>query len=58
MNNKIHKVIVVGDTHGRDTWEKVIDKNPDFDLIIYIGDYFDSFDIDVPAQISNFRNII
>jgi predicted phosphodiesterase len=53
-----NKVIAVGDTHGRDTWRKVIEKNPDFDLIIFIGDYFDSFDIDVMTQMHNFRDII
>lgn len=52
------KIIAVGDTHGRDTWRKVVENNSDFDLMIFIGDYFDSFDIDVMTQMHNFRDII
>ena len=39
------KVIVLGDTHGRDIWKKIVEANPDADLFIFIGDYFDSFNI-------------
>lgn len=52
------KVIVCGDTHGRDTWKKIVEDNKDFNLFIFVGDYFDSPDIDVMTQIQNFRDII
>ena len=53
----MNKVIVVGDTHGRDNWEKLI--NEDFDKFIFIGDYFDSREgISGDEQIYNFKNII
>lgn len=58
MTNKIHKVIAIGDTHGRDIWKKILDKEKTFDKWIFVGDYFDSFDINVANQIINFRNII
>jgi hypothetical protein len=52
------KVIITGDIHGRDTWKKIVEGNSDSDLFIFVGDYFDSFDIDVMTQIHNFREII
>jgi predicted phosphodiesterase len=52
------KVIVLGDIHGRDIWKKIIENESDFDLVIFVGDYFDSFDIDIMTQIHNFRDII
>lgn len=52
------KIITIGDLHGRDIWRKIVDENPDTDLFIFIGDYFDSFDIDTMTQMHNFRDII
>jgi hypothetical protein len=51
------KTIVLGDTHGRSFW-KQITANENFDRIIFIGDYFDSFTIKTDAQINNFLDII
>lgn len=52
------KITTIGDLHGRDTWKKIVEDNSDSDLFIFVGDYFDSFDIDVMTQIHNFREII
>jgi len=52
------KVTIIGDIHGRDVWKKIVDDNPDTNLFIFMGDYFDSFDIDTMTQIHNFRDII
>lgn len=52
------KTIVLGDTHGRDTWKKIVADHPDAERIIFIGDYFDSFDIDYIEQIKNYQDII
>lgn len=50
------KTVVLGDIHGWDTWKRIVEQeNPD--RVIFIGDYFDSFQIDAYAQINNFLNI-
>lgn len=51
------RTIVLGDTHGRDAF-KVIINNEKWDRVIFIGDYFDSFDIPAEKQISNFQDIM
>jgi hypothetical protein len=48
-------VIAIGDIHGKSVWEKF--KNLQFDKFIFIGDYFDSFDIPPDEQVRNFQNI-
>jgi len=51
------KTIFLGDTHGRATWKDIITKeNPD--RVVFIGDYFDSFDIEPAEQMFNFKEII
>ena len=51
------KTRFLGDTHGRATWKDIITKeNPD--RVIFIGDYFDSFDIGPAEQMFNFKEII
>lgn len=52
------KIIIVGDIHGRDIWKKILHNEKTFDKWIFLGDYFDSFDIDVMEQMHNFRDII
>jgi predicted MPP superfamily phosphohydrolase len=51
------KTIFIGDIHGRDIWKDIVSQEKP-DRVIFIGDYFDSFDIKGPAQIDNFRDII
>ena len=51
------KTILIGDIHGRDTWKKVIERESP-NRVIFIGDYFDSFDIPGIDQIHNFKEII
>jgi predicted phosphodiesterase len=51
------RTIFLGDTHGRATWKDIITKeNPD--RVVFIGDYFDSFDIGPAEQMFNFKEII
>jgi predicted phosphodiesterase len=52
------KITIIGDLHGRDIWKRIVDENPDSDLYIFVGDYFDSFDIDILTQMHNFKDII
>jgi hypothetical protein len=51
------KTIFIGDIHGRDIWKQIVAKeNPD--RVVFIGDYFDSFDISTVEQLHNFKEII
>lgn len=54
------KIIAIGDTHGRRTWEKVLAQEDNtFDRVVFIGDYFDCWDPFTTAeQIENFNNIL
>jgi len=56
MNNRW---IAIGDIHGRNTWKSIVNLELDnVDKIIFIGDYFDSFDISPLEQINNFKDIL
>lgn len=51
------KTVVIGDVHGRSLWKLIVhQENPD--RVIFIGDYFDSFDISGVEQIQNFKEIV
>jgi predicted phosphodiesterase len=53
------KIVGIGDIHGRDIWEKIVEDNQDADKIIFVGDYFDSYDnIPISLQLDNFKNIL
>jgi len=51
------KTIVLGDTHGRSTWKLAINQDKP-DRVIFMGDYFDSFEFSGVEQIANFKEII
>lgn len=53
----INKTLVIGDIHGDDCWKKIIEKE-NHNRIIFVGDYFDSFNITTEKQINNFLDII
>lgn len=55
---KKRNIIVIGDIHGRSNWKQIVEQNPHADLFIFIGDYFDSFDIGSAEQLYNFNEII
>ena len=51
------KTVVIGDVHGRSLWKLIVNQeNPD--RVVFIGDYFDSFDIKGEEQLNNFLDII
>jgi len=52
------KQIILGDIHGRDHWKEVINQEKEFDRVIFLGDYFDSFDIEPIKQLENFYDIV
>ena len=51
------KTLLIGDIHGRNIWKDIIAKEAP-DRVVFIGDYFDSFDISVVEQLHNFKEII
>lgn len=53
----MNKTIVLGDTHGRSNWKLAINQEKP-DRVIFIGDYFDSFEFSGVEQIANFKEII
>ena len=51
------KTVILGDTHGRDCWKQIVaSESPN--RVIFIGDYFDSFDNTAVEQMYNFQEII
>ena len=51
------KTVVIGDVHGRSLWKLIVNtENPD--RIVFIGDYFDSFDINTADQLNNMLDIL
>jgi len=51
------KTLVIGDIHGCTKWKDHIEKtNPD--KVIFIGDYFDSFNHSLVEQVHNFKEIL
>ena len=51
------KTVVIGDVHGRSLWKLIVNQeNPD--RVIFVGDYFDSFEISGVEQIQNFKEIV
>lgn len=56
LNN--FKIVCCGDIHGRTIWKQIVASNPDTDLFVFIGDYFDSFDVSPVIQKHNFKEIL
>jgi len=53
----MNKIIAIGDLHGRDDWKKILEKEQDYDHVVFIGDYFDSWDLSAKVQMENFKQI-
>jgi len=53
------KTVIIGDIHGRISWEKIVEKENDADRFIFVGDYFDTHeDIRIIVQLHNFKRLI
>jgi len=50
------RILTIGDLHGLDCWKKVSPEN--YDLIVFVGDYVDSFTVSDEDILRNFREII
>lgn len=51
------RTVFIGDIHGHDSWKKVVEKEKP-DHVVFVGDYFDSFNVSAAEQIHNFKEII
>lgn len=51
------KIVVIGDLHGRGVWLDIV-KKESADKYVFIGDYFDSFNISYEHQDANFKDLI
>lgn len=49
---------MLGDTHGHDSWKRVVEIEKDADKFVFLGDYFDSFSINTDTQVENFKDIL
>jgi len=52
------KIVAIWDIHWRDVRKKIVAKENEYDHIIFIWDYFDSWDLDVDTQFKNFNDIL
>ena len=53
----MNKTVIIGDIHGRDCWKQIVaSESPD--RVVFMGDYFDSFDNTAVEQMHNFKEII
>lgn len=50
------KILTIGDTHGKNTWKKLT--LDEYDKIIFIGDYVDSWDTSDEDMVNNLLDII
>lgn len=50
--------IIIGDIHGKKTWEFLISDRNSYEKIIFVGDYVDSFDIAPGLMLNNLERII
>ena len=51
------KTVLIGDIHGRDCWKRIVEVEK-ADRYVFIGDYFDSFDIPGLMQMHNFKELM
>ena len=52
------KNIYIGDIHGRDTWKQIVNEHKDANNIVFVGDYFDSYNIPGIVQLHNVKEIV
>ena len=57
QQKQIMKTVILGDIHGTNYWQTIINfEKPD--RVVFVGDYFDSFQIPPQKQIENFKDIL
>lgn len=61
MSEKMHKILILPDIHGREFWKEPCGNPEEYDKIVFLGDYLDPYPeegIDREETIKNFRQII
>ena len=51
------KTVLIGDLHGRNIWKKIVWEEA-ADRYVFMGDYFDSFDVPGLVQMHNFKELM
>ena len=51
-------IVNIWDIHWTNIWEKIAEKEKDADKIVFIWDYFDSYDLSWDVQLENFQRIL
>ena len=51
------RTLNIPDTHGREIWKRAV-QHIDWDEVVFIGDYFDSYDLSFITQLNNFEDIL
>lgn len=54
----MRKIVYIGDIHGLNVWQEIVKNDPDADVFVFIGDYFDSFNIGGIEQLRNVQEIV
>lgn len=52
------RILTIGDIHGNIKWINLIPQFKDFDKVIFMGDYFDSFTEPIKHQIIAFKKVV
>lgn len=52
------RIIVIGDLHGKNCWKEIVKQKMPDDLIVFMGDYFDSWHQTPEEQLKNFEEIV
>lgn len=50
--------LIISDVHGRQYHKQMLNNHPEIEKIVFLGDYFDSYDIPFQDQIANFLDIM
>ena len=51
------RTLVLGDIHGHDSWKSIVNKE-DYDEVVFLGDYVDSFTLNAEVISKNLLDII
>lgn len=53
------KILVIGDIHASNIWKKILQQEVDYDKVIFLGDYFDTFEkVTHKHEADNFWDIL
>lgn len=52
------ETIYIGDIHGRNSWKQIVKDHSNIDNIVFVGDYFDSYNISGIDQLNNIKDIV